>query len=1055
MGVTEAIRALLSGRDFKTNIVPALSILGEAADVDRVYVFEKHRHPERGSPATSQRYEWSRPGIRSQADNPELQNLEYLDIFAEWHKKLVSGGIVSSLTRDLSAPQKKFLGAQDILSILIVPISVNNEIWGFIGFDDCRRERRWSRIEVSYITAIAANIGYILLHEATNQDLKRFKAAIEGTPDAIGMADIEGRHIYNNKAFSRLFEYTVEELEKAGGPIIAIKDKETGKKIFDSIFKGGQWEGELDMISRTGKVMPLLLRASAIKDENGNTISAMGVFTDITKQKEALQRFQAALDGAGDAIGMADMQGRHFYQNEAFTRLFGYTVEELAKAGGPMSLFDNTSDHQKVFQEIMAGRSWHGELTMRARDGRAIPTLLRANAIKDKEGKTFAVVGIHTDISKQKETERILQENETRYRRLVEATTGYVYTVKIENGNVADTIHGPNCIAITGYSSEEYHADPNLWFKMVHPQDREAVLQQAQKILKNETSLPIEHRIFHKNGSLRWVRNTPVPHFGANGQLISYDGLVSDVTERRLAEEKLKDHAYKLEILNRIITAVNRVENLPMLLNESLKASTEMVSFSGGGIYLANQENTMAHLVCHSGLTEEFVAKNAILKLSAADHRILFIKGHPIFIDDSRIVAQDGDEKHHIQSTARIPLISRDNIIGALLLVNAQKHVFDEKEKELLLAIGRQIGTAIAKMRSETALRESENKYRTITEQSLVGIQIIKDGLMMFVNDGWSKITGYTPSEVAAWDVEEYLRMIHPEDRSFFMEQSRKKQLGLNDGVLPIYDCRFLSKSGEVKWVSVFSKTFAFADGRAAVGMVIDVTDRKMALAALENANRQLSSINKDLLRANGEKEILLKEIHHRVKNNLQIIHSLISLQIRNIADRQAVNLLKECQSRIKTIATVHEKMYKFGDLTRVDIGSYLTDLMRHIAQMYLTDTSTVDIKVNVKDVFLPIDQAIPCALLINELVSNSLKYAFHGRKHGEINIDMSDEKSGYLLRVRDNGIGLPDNADLGDASSLGLQLVTTFVNQLQGTIEIEDKPGTSFKIAFRRQSEK
>jgi len=1051
-GVTGAVRELLGGRDLKSGIAHALRTIGEASDVDRVYIFEKHELPDRRSPAASQRYEWVHSGISPQAANPLLQNLEYLGIFADWHETLSAGKIISGLTRTFPEPQRKFLEAQEIVSILIVPICVEKSLWGFIGFDDCRRERLWSGTEISYLSAIAANIGYMLLHEATDQNLKLFKAAIESTPDAIGMADMECRHFYNNKAFTDLLEYTTEDLEKGGGPIAAVKDKETGRKIFDSIFKGGQWEGELDMISRSGKTMPLLLRASAIKDEKGRTISALGVFTDIRKQKEALLRFQAALDSTGDAVGMADMQGRHFYQNEAFTRLFGYTVEEIDKAGGPSILFGSQFDHQKVFQTILAGGSWHGELNMRTRDGRLLPILLRADAVRGKDGKVSAVFGIHTDISKQKETERILQESETRYRRLVEATTGYIYTVRVENGNAAGTVHGPNCIAITGYSSEEYQADPDLWFKMVHPQDREAVLKQAQKVLKNETSQPIEHRIFHKNGSLRWVRNTPVPHFDTNGRLISYDGLVSDVTERRMAEEKLKDHAYKLGILNRIITAVNRVDNLAMLLNESLKSSMEMISFVGGGIYLVNAENTMAHLVCRQGMPDETTALPASLKSTSADNRMLFIEARPMFIDDSRIGEPERAEQHRIKSIAKVPLLSGNKLIGALVLINAHKHVFEEKEKELLLAIGRQIGTAISKMRSEIALRESEGKYRTITEQSLIGIQIIKDGILIFVNDGWSKITGYAPSDVATWKVEEYIKIVHPEDCDFFLEQARKKQLGLSEGILPIYDCRFLSKSGEVKWVSIFSKTVAFADGRAAVGVVIDVTDRKMALAALENANRQLSAINKDLLKANREKEILLKEIHHRVKNNLQIIHSLINLQIRKIADRQAVNLLKECQSRIRTIAIVHEKMYQLGDLTRVDIGSYLADLMRHIAQMYLTDSSAINIIVNVKDVFLSIDQAIPCALLINELVSNSLKYAFPKRKDGEINIDMSAGDSGkYVLCVRDNGIGLPAKTNVDGASSLGMQLVTTFVNQLRGRIELENKGGACFKITFAR----
>ena len=955
----EAVNALLAEADSVTGIARALKTIGEASDVDRVYIFEDHADPKTGVMLTSQRHEWARAGIAAQIANPAMQNLAYLPVFKRWRETLSAGKPILGLIRDFPERERPLLESQDIISILTVPIRIRENLWGFIGFDDCRRERSWTPAETSILTAIATNIGYIMLQRQTEKTLRRFQAAMEGTPEAIGMTDAEGHHIYDNEAFRKLFGYTVETMEKAGGPIITFKDQALGKEVFDPILKGGQWQGEVEMISNAGRHLPLLLRASAIKDEKGMTIAAFGLFTDITKRKEA---------------------------------------------------------------------------------------------------------------------ERALQESEIRYRRLVEATTDYIYTVNVENGQAVNTKHGPNCIAITGYSSEEYHTDPELWFKMIHPDDRQRVLEQTQRVLDGMTIQPIEHRIYHKNGSIRWVRNSPVPHFDSSGKIIAYDGLISDVTERKDAEEQLKEHTRKLEILNRIITAVNRVENIDMLLNELLKSSMEMVSFDGGGIYLANADKSIAELVCHQGLPDGFIKKAGVLELSAANCRMLFIEGKPIFTDDYSAISSESNAKWNMQSVARIPLISKDKIIGALALVNARGHAFDKNEKEMLLSIGRQIGTAIAKMRSETALRESERKYRTITEQSLVGIQIIKDGLMIFVNDGWTIITGYNVQEVTAWGVEEYLKIVHPEDRPLFMEQSRKKQSGLFGDILPIYDCRFLSKTGETKWVSIHSKSLEFADGRAVVGMIIDITDRKLAAAALVAANKQLSTTNEhlvrreqELLKTNHEKEVLLKEIHHRVKNNLQIISSLINLQIHNIADRNAVGLLKECQNRIKTIAMVHEKMYQLGDLAQVDIGSYLESLTGHIGRMYLTDPASVTIKVNAKNIYLPVDQAIPCALLINELVVNSLKHAFpeqlpmsatggtsrgqaQADKAGEIRVQMvADENGNYVLTVSDNGVGLPAETDCRKTKSLGMQLVNTFVNQLCGAMELAGNPGTTFKITFAK----
>jgi PAS domain S-box-containing protein len=940
MAAAESVNLLLTDINPATGIARALSNIGQAAEVDRVYIFENHQDPATGKMLTSQRYEWVREGVAAQIDNPDMINIDYMKQYKLFYETLSSGKPISALARELPAQEKLLLDSQQIISILLVPIKISGSFWGFIGFDDCRRERSWTSTEIATLTTVSINIVYLLLQKQTEQ---------------------------------------------------------------------------------------------------------------------LLRRFQAALDGSSDAIGMADMQGHHFYQNEVFTKLFGYTVEELEKAGGPMVTYHDQAICRGVFKNILKGGSWHGELEMCSKSGEIMSIFLRADTIKDSDGKPFAVMGIHTDITKRKSTEKALQENELRYRRLVEAITDYIYTVKVENGRATSTTHAPNCLSVTGYTTDEFQADQDLWLKMVYTDDRQKVIQQAQNILNGITIRPIEHRIYHKNGSIRWVRNTPVPHYDSSNKLISYDGLIYDVTDRKKAEEKMKEHADHLETINRIITAVNRTDNLNMLLDEALKASMEMVLFDSGGIYLVNANNSTAGLVCHEGLSEDFIRQAGILQISAANNRMLFIEGNPVFTDTYSFAQSEQTAKWDMQSVAKIPLISKDNVIGAMALINSKGHTFNESEKELLISIGRQIGTAITKMRSETALRESERKYRTITEQSLVGIHIIKDSLMIFVNEGWTKITGYNSDEVKSWSLEEYLKIIHPEDRSLFLQQSRMKQMGIAENVLSIYDCRFLSKTGEVKWVSIHSRAVEFTDGCAVVGMIVDITDRKLTSAALVTANKQLTSINEhlsqreqELIKANSEKEVLLKEIHHRVKNNLQIINSLINLQIHNINDAAAVGLLKECQNRIKTIAMVHEKMYQIGDLARVLIGDYLESLTHHIKHMYLTDPLSVSITINAKDIILPIDKAIPCALLVNELVSNSLKYAFPKQKSGLIEINMSCDTDGqYMLIVADNGIGLPANIDYHKTKSLGMQLVTTFVNQLDGKIDLQRSQGTRFIIKF------
>ena len=147
-------------------------------------------------------------------------------------------------------------------------------------------------------------------------------------------------------------------------------------------------------------------------------------------------------------------------------------------------------------------------------------------------------------------TEEELIEELTRYKRLLEAVTDYIYTVRVENSHVVSTTHGPNCIRITGYSPEEYEKNPLLWYQMIYEEDKNAVLEQASKVVSGKPAPFLEHRILHKDGSIRWVRNTPVLRYNEHGQFIGYDGLISDITERKMIEEKLVELAERDPLTN-------------------------------------------------------------------------------------------------------------------------------------------------------------------------------------------------------------------------------------------------------------------------------------------------------------------------------------------------------------------------------------------------------------------------------------------------------------------------------------------------------------------------
>jgi two-component sensor histidine kinase len=235
-----------------------------------------------------------------------------------------------------------------------------------------------------------------------------------------------------------------------------------------------------------------------------------------------------------------------------------------------------------------------------------------------------------------------------------------------------------------------------------------------------------------------------------------------------------------------------------------------------------------------------------------------------------------------------------------------------------------------------------------------------------------------------------------------------------------------------------------------------DVTARKSDEEAIRRMNESLKAeiaerakVEEKLEASLGEKELLLKEIHHRVKNNLQIISSLLSLQTAGTTREDAARSLQDSQNRIRSMALIHEKLYRSADFVSIDFREYAESLIAHLSRSYIVNPG-VRINTGIADVSLDIDTAIPCGLIINELITNSLKYAFPGGAGGEIRVSMTGEADHYTLTVGDNGVGLPPETDIRNTPSLGLQLVISLTEQLNGQIELLEGEGTTYRITFK-----
>ncbi|MBL0126537.1 MAG: sensor histidine kinase [Flavobacteriales bacterium] len=217
----------------------------------------------------------------------------------------------------------------------------------------------------------------------------------------------------------------------------------------------------------------------------------------------------------------------------------------------------------------------------------------------------------------------------------------------------------------------------------------------------------------------------------------------------------------------------------------------------------------------------------------------------------------------------------------------------------------------------------------------------------------------------------------------------------------------------------------------------------------LDIARQDLERSNKELretMLSKEEKEVMIKEIHHRVKNNLQIVKSLIRFQMDQVKDEHTLELFNECVNRVSAMALVHEQTYLSKDLANIDVSAYLTHLTRDLCYAYTIDTKLeLDIKINIPT--LGVDTLIPLGLLINEVISNSLKHAFKGRDKGTIIVHLDGDDSGLHLRIGDDGVGLPDKSNWDRPNSLGMDLIHTLAGQLGNTVHLRPGPGTVYEL--------
>ena len=654
-------------------------------------------------------------------------------------------------------------------------------------------ENRW---EIFGITTDISDLKRVEAELRESQTL--YHSLVNQMPAGIFRKDAKGRYVFVNSAFCRLkgmtpdqfFGKTVLELGLTDAALAA-KGASDHATIMQS---GNQIEADEIYASAEGQPRNYHVVKSPVLDFAGKIVGTQGLLFDVTERQQAEQalrdseeRYRQLFDLESDAIILVDSETHRYMDvNQAAQQLYGYSREEFLQ----MTPEDVSAEPEKTHDHIDTGDArvplrWH-----RKKNGERFAVEITANQIIYR-GRRTALVALR-DITERKRAEEALRESEARYQRISEAITDYIYTVRVANGRVAETTHGPGCLAVTGYQVKEFANDPFLWLHMVAAEDRPKVEEQARRILAGEDPPPIEHRIVHKNGTVRWVRNTFVPHRDERGALVAYDGLIQDITERKQAEQALRESEDRFRRLS--------------------EATFEAVTIHKRGVLLNANDQYFKMF----GYTPDELLGKQVLPLTIAPEALEYVMKQ---VENGGLgpyetigVRKDG---------TRFPMEIRVREIedeGQRIRVGALRDITERKQ-------------------AEEALRESEERYRTIIEQAGDAIIIHdKTGRILDVNQKACQSLGYSREELLA----KFIRDIDPEA----IRAGKHKLWGkILAGEHFTFESRQMRKDGSVIPVEVTLGSVRLPHGPVILGIVRDITERKRAEEALRESETELRAI--------------------------------------------------------------------------------------------------------------------------------------------------------------------------------------------------------------------
>jgi PAS domain S-box-containing protein len=719
-------------------------------------------------------------------------------------------------------------------------------------------------------------------------------------------------------------------------------------------------------------------------------INRLAYQTELIKNQQVTQNI---IQSSMDIIVASDSQGRITEFNNAAQKAFGYTREEVI-GKETLMLYASAEEKKRVDKGLRTWGFFSDEIINRRKNGQMFICFLNLSEMLNHDGIFIGRVGVSRDVTEQKRQQDKLKKSEEQYREIFENTSDLIYCTT-ENGRFEYV--NQSWLRTLGYNTSD--VDGLSIEDLIHPHYLEKYLNTlSAAILEKSTSASIEVPMVKKDNKLVIVEGTINIRREANAKT-RLIGTFRDISQEKLAAEKVKlsEERYR-NVYNQDFLGICILD----IFGRIQQANYKMFRI----LEVEEQDCQQCNII-------DFV--------------------HPEDRPQAIALNQDFLNLRLFQTTREIRLVSKTGkeVFGKQSL----QLVLDEHGNPDYFLMLFEDNTEIKKA-NEELLRQNA-KFKSLFESSSQSIIVINHmrELVSFneqFSQSFFRIIGLKP--IGKLNLERLARRYLTKDEVNLLLDYHEKAM---QGQPQHFEKRFSIAGDMAIWVDLYLDP-VIVPGRniSEVSYIVhDITEKKI----IEERIKQ------SLL----EKEILLKEVHHRVKNNLQVISSILNLQTNYIRDPSVLDTLRELQNRIKSMALIHENLYQNKDISLLNFGDYILNLTQNLVHSYKMYGGDVNLVHHIEEVHLNLDYSIPCGLIVNELVSNAFKHAFPNNSRGEVEVSIKRKDQQVLLEVADNGVGFRSDLDFRNTDSLGLQLVNALVDQISGNIVQQTSNGTRYTITF------